>query len=158
MKRSLVFILAGIAVVAALTSCRTLLDIRNPDYSIVGVQPEINIGIPLSASTIDFDIVVEIDNPNGVGLNLDQIDFSLLVDGRRVADGVTTREVRIPANGSATVPIRTTVGYREIRAIFDEVVQAIRGEETRYGVEGQAHYRTPIGRMSFPFSVYRTRL
>jgi hypothetical protein len=161
MNRKLILPLAATALlVVVVAGCQTLrdLNIQNPNYALRDVRPHVNIALPISASTIDFDFVVEVDNPNSVGLRLDEIDFALMVNGSRIAQGLTTQRIQIPANGAGRVPIRTSVGYNQIRTVFDEVVRAVQGREARYAVEGRAHYNTPVGRMSFPFSVYRQSL
>src|SRR5438309_4777347 len=85
MKRPLAFALTGTLAVLTLstTGCGSVaraLDIVNPRYSIQNIRPRVDIALPLSASTIDFDFDLGVDNPNSVGLRLDQVDFELFVN------------------------------------------------------------------------------
>jgi LEA14-like dessication related protein len=140
-----------------LSGCRSLLNLENPRYSIRDIRPRVDVAIPLSASSIDIDFAIEVDNPNSVGLRLDQIDFDLFINGNRVLESVSQQNVRIPANGIGNVQLRTRVGYQNIRSIWSELADVIRGERARYEIRGTAHYDTPLGRLQFPVTVYSTR-
>ena len=167
MKRSLTLgtLLAGLCIAASLglmllsgcAAARAALNIENPRYSIRDIRPRVDIAIPLSASTIDVDFAIEVDNPNSVGLRLDAIDFDLFINQTRVLDSVSEQRIAIPANGRGDVRLRTSIGYNELRAAWSEVVNAIRGRDTRYEIRGNAHYDTPLGRLTFPVTVYSTR-
>jgi LEA14-like dessication related protein len=163
MKRTLIAAatLTGLCIVLAIltvtvTGCQTLanLNIVNPRYSIRDVRPRVDIAIPLSASSIDFDFVLGVDNPNAVGLTLDQVDFSLFANDTRLVDTVSRQGINIPANGQGDVRLTARVGYNNIRSIFREVADAVQGNRARYEVRGNAYYNTPVGRMRFPVTVY----
>ena len=164
MKRNLTLggLLAGLSIAAGaasilLSGCSALkdtLNIQNPRYSLRNVRPRIDIALPLSASSIDIDFDLEVDNPNGVGLRLDQVDFNLFINNNRILDSVSQQNINIPANGRGDVQLRTRIGYQNIRSLWTEIVDVIRGERARYELRGNAHYNTPIGRLSFPVTVY----
>jgi LEA14-like dessication related protein len=136
--------------------CSSLgIDIENPEYTIRDVRPRVSVAIPFSASTVDIDFLVEVRNPNAVGVNLDQIDFNLLINNQRIISGISNQDVRIPANGIGDVQLRTRFGYDNLRSLFREVVDVVQGERARYEIQGTAYYKTPIGRLSFPLTVYR---
>src|SRR5690349_20899319 len=72
---TLAFALTGLALALAaasvMTGCSSVaraLNIENPRYSIQNLRPRVNIAIPPSASTIDLDFDLGVDNPNSVGL------------------------------------------------------------------------------------------
>lgn len=142
------------AVTLSLSGCSTLqnLNIVNPTYSLRNVDPHLNLAIPPS---MDFDLTVGVDNPNPVGLRLDQFDFNLLVNGNNIANGTTYDRVQIPARGFGDVRVRTHVSYDNAKAIFREVQDLIQGNRARYEIRGNAAYDTPVGRMNFPVSVMR---
>jgi LEA14-like dessication related protein len=167
MRRSLTLgsLLAALSIVAAaasmlLSGCaaaRAALNIENPRYSIRDIRPRIDIAIPLSASSIDVDFAIEVDNPNSVGLRLDEIDFDLFINDTRILDGISQQRIAIPANGRGDIQLRTRIGYQNIRSLWSEVLDAIRGERARYEIRGNAYYDTPLGRLKFPVSVYSSR-
>jgi len=151
-------ILAGVSLL--LSSCagiRQALNIENPRYNIRDIRPRVDIALPLSASSIDIDFALEVDNPNSVGLRLDQIDFNLFINETRVLDSVSQQDIRIPANGRGDVNLRTRIGYQNVRSLWDEIVGVVRGNRAKYELRGNAYYQTPLGRLKFPVTVYSTR-
>lgn len=155
---ALLSISAGLALL--LSGCgavRQVLNIENPRYSIREIRPRVDIALPLSASTLDVDFAIEVDNPNDVGLNLDEIDFNLFINDARVLDSISDQNIRIPANGRGDVRLHTSIGYDNLRSLWNEVVGISRGQRARYEIRGNAYYDTPLGRMKFPVTVYSTR-
>ena len=146
-----VFLLQGCAAI------QSALNIENPRYAIRDIRPRVDIAIPLSASSIDIDFNLEVDNPNSVGLKLDQLDFDLFINDTRVLDSTTRQGLSIPANGIGDVQLRTRIGYQNVRTLWNEIVNVVRGERARYELRGNAYYDTPVGRLKFPVSVYSTR-
>ncbi len=158
MKRTLpvaalaVFLLSGCAAV------QQALNIENPRYSIRDIRPRVDIAIPLSASSIDIDFNLEVDNPNKVGLRLDQLDFDLFINESRVLDSTSAQDIRIPANGIGDVQLRTRIGYQNVRSLWNEIVDIVSGRQrAKYELRGNAYYETPVGRLKFPVTVYSTR-
>lgn len=136
---------------------RSALDIENPRYSFRNIRPRVDIALPLSASSIDIDFDVEVDNPNRVGLQLDQLDFNLFINDTRVLDSVSRQNLNIPANGVGNVALRTRIGYQNVKNLWNEMVDIVRGERARYELRGTAYYGTPVGRLQFPVTVYSSR-
>lgn len=153
-------IAAGLASLLFLTGCaglRSALNIENPRYSLRNIRPRVDIALPLSASSIDIDFDIEVDNPNDVGLRLDQIDFNLFINDSHVLDSISQQDLRIPANGRGDVKLRTRIGYQNVRTLWNEIVDIIRGDRARYELRGNAYYQTPVGRLKFPVTVYSSR-
>jgi LEA14-like dessication related protein len=167
MKRTLPLgaLLAGLSIVSGLAllllpGCAAVgraLNIENPRYSIRDIRPRVDIALPLSASSIDIDFNLEVDNPNSVGLSLSQLDFNLFINDTRVLDSVSREQFRIPANGVGEVQLRTRIGYQNVRTLWNEIVDIVRGQRARYELRGTAHYDTPVGRLRFPVTVYSTK-
>jgi LEA14-like dessication related protein len=166
MKRSFLYAmlltgacLALAALTLTATGCSTLakaVNIENPRYSIRDLRPRLDIALPLSASSIDFDFTLGVDNPNSVGIKLSGVDFNLLVNGNPLLNSNTTQNVSIPARGFGEVRLRSRVDYNSIRNIWREVADVIQGNRARYELRGNAHYDTPVGRLTFPVTVYST--
>jgi LEA14-like dessication related protein len=165
MKRTLIYatILTGLclllaAVTLSLQGCSTLartLNIVNPTYSLRNIRPHVAIALPLSASSIDLDFDVGVDNPNSVDLRLNRLDFDVLVNDNPLLTQVSTPQgVSIPARGLGEVHLKTRVGYQNIRNIWSEITDLIAGNKARYEVRGNAYYDTPIGTMRFPVTVF----
>jgi len=150
----LTFVLAAISVVA--TGCSQVasaLNIVNPRYSLQNLRPRINIAIPPSASTIDLDFDLGVDNPNGVGLRLDRVDFDVLVNDNHLLNSTSTQRIEIPARGFGAVHLTSRIGYQEIRGIFRQVVDLMQGNRAQYTLNGTAYYDTPVGTLHFPVTV-----
>jgi hypothetical protein len=143
-----------------LGGCQTLADlnIQNPAYRLTNVRPRVDIAIPFSASKIDFDLAIEVENPNTVDLRLDRMNFDLLVNGTRVVSGLTNQRIRIPAEGVGRLDLTASVGYNELSSLFRDVAGWIQGSRPDYEIRGTAFYDTPIGELSFPVTVYRAGL
>ena len=167
MRRTLAYggLLAGLCVTLAvvtlsLSGCNTVgraLNIQNPSYSIRDVQPHIRIALPLQESSIDFDFLLGIDNPNSVDLNLARLDFGVLVNGDRLIDSVSNDRISIPAHGANDVRLRARVGYQQIPNLWQQIVGVINGQRANYQVQGNAYFDTPMGQMRFPVTVAATR-
>ncbi len=166
MKRTLPFAaaLTGLCIALAiltisLSGCSTLanLNIVNPRYTIRDIRPRVDIALPLSASSIDFDFTIGVDNQNAVGLRLDRLDFGLFINGSHILDSATEQRISIPANGTGDVRLRARVGYQQLRSLFREVADIVQGNRARYEVRGNAYYSTPVGQLKFPVTVYSTR-
>ena len=167
MKRSLftAALLTGLclmlaAVTLTMSGCSSVasaLNIVNPTYSLRNVQPRVAIALPLSASTIDLDFDLGVDNPNSVGLRMSGINFDMFVNGNRLLSSQSNNGIDIPANGYGAVHLRSRVGYNEIRGIWQQVADVIQGNRANYEVRGTAFYDTPVGRMNFPVTVYANR-
>ena len=147
-----VFLLSGCAAV------QSALNIENPRYSLRDIRPRLDIAIPLSASSIDIDFNLEVENPNSVGLRLDQVDFNLFINDNRVLDSTSAQDIRIPPNGIGDVQLRTRIGYQNVRSLWNEMVDIVSGRQrAKYELRGNAYYDTPLGRLKFPVTVYSTR-
>jgi len=160
-KKTLAFAFSLTALLTLLaTGCGSVaraLDIVNPRYSIENIRPRVDIALPLSASTIDFDFDLGVDNPNSVGLRLDQVDFDLFVNDQRLLTSSSRDGARIPPRGFGLVHLRSRVGYNDIRSIFRQVADVIQGNRAHYQLQGTAYYDTPVGTMRFPVTVVATR-
>jgi len=140
------------------SSVAQALNIVNPRYSIRDIQPRVAIALPLSASSIDFDFTLGVDNPNSVGLRLDHVDFDLLVNDNAVLNSVSNDpRVEIPARGLGTVHLRTRLGYENARSLFRDIADAVQGNRAKYEIRGNAYYNTPMGQMRFPVTVFSSR-
>ena len=113
--------------------------------------------IPLSASSIDFNFNLGVDNPNRISLPVSHLDFDLFADGTHLVSAISRERVTIPAHGYGEVPVRARVGYHEIRDVWSSIVDLITGNRAHYRLTGSAYYDTPIGERRFPVSVVTTR-
>ncbi len=157
MKRTLAFasLLTILCVVLAaatfsLSGCSSL-NVINPSYSLRGVSPRINLGIPPS---VDLDLTVGVDNPNTVALRLDRFDFDLLINNNMVLNNVRSDQgIQIPARGIGDVHLLAHVNFSNMQTIYRQVIDMIQGNRASYELRGNAYYNTPRGQMRFPVTV-----
>ena len=147
MKR--IFFFVAIATFAGCSS----LNIINPTYSLRGVNPRINFGIPPS---LDLDLVVGVDNPNPVELRLDRFDFDLLINNNPVLNGVRSDQgIHIPARGLGDVHVLAHVNFNDLQTIYRQIIDVVQGNRATYQLRGNAYYNTPTGQLRFPVTVTR---
>ncbi len=145
------------AVTLALSGCRSLLPgkIVNPSYALRSVVPHVAIALPLSASAIDLDFTIVVDNPNAIGLRLDWLDFDLAINDTPILTSVRAEQgVNIPAHGVGDVHLRTRVGYGNLKALFRQIADMVQGNRAHYAIHGDAYYHTPFGQKRFPVTLY----
>jgi LEA14-like dessication related protein len=145
------------AVTLALSGCRSLFpgELVNPSYTLRSVVPHVAIALPLSASAIDLDFTIVVDNPNAIGLRLDWLDFDLAINDTPILTSVRAEQgVNIPAHGVGDVHLRTRVGYGNLKALFRQIADMVQGNRAHYAIHGDAYYHTPFGQKRFPVTLY----
>ncbi|MCL6262090.1 LEA type 2 family protein [Craterilacuibacter sp. RT1T] len=84
-----------------LSACSTL-GLEKPKVSLVDIKPS-------SKSTLfeqAFDVSLRISNPNGFALSGKGVKFTLQVDDKRLADGMSNKAFEIPARSSSVITVR----------------------------------------------------
>lgn len=157
MKRSLVvpslLTVACVALAAltlSLSGCSSV-PVINPSYSLRGVNPRLNLGLPPS---VDLDFTIGVDNPNPVAIRLDRLDFDLLINNNPILNNVRSDQgIRIPARSLGDVHLSAHVNFSNLQAIGNQIMELIRGNRASYQIRGNAYYDTPLGQLRFPVTV-----
>ena len=154
MKRTLI-----LATLLALSGCRTFTGkLVNPSYTLRGIVPHVAIALPLTASAIDLDITIGVDNPNPIGLRLEWLDFDLAINDTPVLTSVRAEQgVNIPAHGYGDVHLRTRIVYGNLKELFRQIAGIVEGNRARYTIHGNAYYHTPFGTKRYPLTLYSRR-
>ena len=103
--------------------------------------------VSLSGATLN--LVTTVDNPNGVGLSLADLDYRLSVDGHPVATGRPPAGLQIPANGSADVTLPATFRFTDLG---EAVATVLAKGSAGYKAEGTIGVNTPVGVVHLPLS------
>ncbi len=90
--------------VAASASSAPAAQAAGPRLRIVEVR-----GIELRGNQARIDLVLQVRNPGGWKLSLDDIRFHCSFNGTATAQGRSTGDLELPAHGSADVPVRVDV-------------------------------------------------
>lgn len=148
------------AVTLALSGCRSLVgaNLVKPSYTLRSVVPHVAIALPLTASAIDFDITISVDNPNPIGLRLEWLEFDLAINDTPVLTSVRADQgVNIPAHGVGDVHLRTRVAYANLKELFRQIAGIVEGNRAHYTINGNAYYKTPFGLRRYPLTLYSRR-
>ena len=103
--------------------------------------------VSLSGATLN--VVTTVDNPNGVGLSLADLDYRLSIDGHPVATGRPPAGLQIPAHGSADVTLPATFEFTDLG---QAVATVLSKGSAGYKAEGTLGLNTPIGVVHLPLS------
>ncbi len=86
----------------------------------------------LDGATIDVE--VEVDNPNGFAIFVDEVLFTASLEKQRVATGALKQRVTVDARNKARAKIPVRLRYADVGALL----QAMNGRDTwRYDVTGE---------------------
>lgn len=134
---------AALMVVAvALSGCVTQQVVEQPRIALQNVRILKAEGL---LQYLQVDLLVS--NPNDFDIPLTGLDFSLAINGKDFASGLSNRRVTIPRLGDATVPVEVTVS---LLSLF-QVLQAARGARSLdYSIAGKIHLDTMVLR-TVPF-------
>ena len=113
-----------------------------------GERPEVLVTniTPLEATAFEQRLQVDlrIRNPNNFDLQVTGIDFTLSLNGKRLARGLSSQEATVPRLGDAVVSVQTST------STFDLVRQVLtfsRQQELAYDIGGLLHLKD--GRLPF---------
>ena len=93
---------------------------------------------------------VDLENPNGFGLDVARVGWTFEAEGTRVASGEMPGGLVIPANGTAPLAIPVRVRWHDVPGI---VGLFRRGDDALpYKVAGHVGVHTPVGVIELPVS------
>lgn len=117
-------------------------------WFIKGEAPEVLVTnvTPLDATIFEQRLRVDlrVRNPNDFDYHLTGIDFTLALNGKRLARGLGSKEVTIPRLGDAVITIDTTTSTLDI---VHQLLQFSQKQELMYDIKGVLH--STEGRLPF---------
>ncbi|HWR95435.1 MAG TPA: LEA type 2 family protein [Arenimonas sp.] len=111
---SVLHVLATALLLGLLGSCASLPDYDPPRVNVAGIEPVQGEGMELR-----FNVKLRIQNPNTVEINYQGMMVDLMLDGNRVASGVSNQPGNVPAYGETVYTLPVTV------SVFDAARQFI---------------------------------
>ena len=78
----------------------------------------------LTLENIDLRFHFEVDNPNRVGVKLEEYTYNLLINDRSFLTGTHREQLEIGSRSSRSIVLPLTLSYRDIYESFSSVVQA----------------------------------
>lgn len=102
-----------------------------------------------SLSDATVDLVYEVNNPNGFGLDLASVDYAFSVEGKQVVAGKPKKGLQLKSNGKSELVFPANVKFADIVPVVETFLNK---DKAAYKAEGSVGIRTPIGVLNFPLS------
>lgn len=134
--------LVAALVVLVIAGCAGLRDVQPPHVRLADIRM-----VPGGVLEQQFDVVLNIGNPNDFDLPLDGLTFELEVNEQPFAQGFTNQSVTVPRLGEARVPVRAST------SLFDMIQQMLvlgKRADLTYRIEGVA-YLEGLARRAVPY-------
>lgn len=125
----------------ALTSCS---EIKEPVVTMTGVNVR-----GASLDGIALELLLDVENPNGFGADIEELEYSVLLDNIKVGEGEQRDPIAVPAEGTTEVAIPFTIVWSGVDKGLKKLLD---GEEHEWRLKGSV--RLSKGAMSrlFRFS------
>jgi LEA14-like dessication related protein len=104
--------------------------------------------LDLEGATVAF--TWDVENPNGFGLDLARVGWTMDVEGTRIASGDLPGGLQIRASGTAPVTFPVRVRFQDVPGIVSLLGSG--KDVVRYKLGGTLGLRTPIGVLDLPLS------
>lgn len=115
-----------------LASCASLPGTEPPRVSVAGIESLGGDGLE-----IRFNVKLRIQNPNGFEIKYQGILADLLVDGRRIAGGLSDEPGRVPAYGETVYVLPVTVSTLNVIRQLIDIAQQPQASGIRYEIKGK---------------------
>lgn len=140
-KYSLLAVAVGVAFLS--TSCSTLLDIAKISFQ----QPKVGINsfsyTGADSQKVKFNLLLNIDNPNAIGIKTSGINYNLDLNNAGVINGNLSKGLEIAANGKNNIEIPIDVNFQNLLQIAPSLIS--NPNNLDYKVYGTISFDTPIG-------------
>lgn len=104
--------------------------------------------LDMEGATIGF--TWELENPNGFGVDLARIGWTVVVEGTRIASGDLPGGLQVRANGTAPVTFPVRVRFQDVPGIVSLLGSG--KDVVSYALAGTIGVKTPIGVIDLPLS------
>jgi hypothetical protein len=128
----------------------------------------IYVGKEPAKEPIVVDMLFSISNPNSVLVLVDQLEWTVRVEGKRLGVLAVPEGIYIPANGEVQVrktyflnakmgPVNlllssAVLNLKEGAKVFGDIANAIKDQNAHWKLEGTAYVDSDVGSMTVPFS------
>ena len=143
MNRSLRTVRAAVLLVAlaTLTSCS---EIEEPEVTMTGVDVH-----GLTTDGLRLHLLVDVENPNGFGADISELEYRVFLDNTKVAEGLQEDPVAVPAKSTVEVEIPFTIVWS---GIDERLRKLLDGEEHDWRIKGRVELSKGPLTKSFRFS------
>lgn len=135
----------GVVVVFLLPSCSALKPMP-PEVSLAGISVE-----SLTLSQADLIAKLRIFNPNRIGVNIDQVDYTLKLAGVKVSNGQSLTPARIEARQSGDLDMKLSASYLSLMQVLSGLTDK---DEVDFVIEGSVQV-SGLGVVTKTFPIQR---
>lgn len=137
-----ILLVGGLAVTLLIAACTGLRNLEPPEVVVTAIRP-------IDATLLEqrFEVDLRIYNPNNRELDIDGVDFELVVNGNRLARGSGATELLLPRLGEAVTTVRVST---TLFGVARQAMSAGQGEPVSYRLSGRIHLGSGLGG-SLPF-------
>lgn len=93
-------------------------DFKEPGVTLVSIRPQLR-----NLFAADFEVVLEVTNPNRVALDIVGIGYTIQLQGIKLIDGVASDIPKISAYGKAEVTLNATADLASGLSLLGELLQ-----------------------------------
>jgi len=141
---------AAVALAFVLASCAGLKQlahsaVKDPKLTFRSASVE---ALDMEGATVAFTF--DLENPNGFGLDLARLGWTIDVEGTRIAAGDVPGGLRIRANGTSPVAFPVRVRYQDVPGIVSLLGSG--KDVIQYRLAGTLGVKTPLGILDLPLS------
>lgn len=135
-------ILVLILMILTLGACSSVVNefIKSPTVSIKAVNLQ---NLNAKEATINFSLAVK--NPNAFAIKTDGLDYALVVNGIKVANGALNNKLNLGAGSTSSLQLPVSFGFSNIRHLVPQILSS---RKIDYKIGGSIH--TPL--VNLPFS------
>jgi len=142
-KFSLILLSASVLTVS--TSCGTAGDI----LKLIFEQPKVSIksfGVTdASLDRIKFNLALNVDNPNAVGLKTSDIDYNLNINNSEIIKGILNNGIDIAAKNTSSLDVPIEINFQKLLTVAPSILTNFNNLD--YKVFGAVKFDTPIGKV-----------
>ncbi|NMO19763.1 hypothetical protein HPC49_21025 [Pyxidicoccus fallax] len=102
-----------------------------------------------SLSDATVNLVYEVNNPNGFGLDLASVDYAFFVEGKQVVAGKPKKGLNLKANGKSELVFPANVKFADIVPVVETFLNK---DRAGFKAQGTLGIKTPLGVLEFPLS------
>ncbi|RZL39529.1 MAG: hypothetical protein EOP00_27735 [Pedobacter sp.] len=124
-------------------SCSSLLDLAKSSFQ----TPKVSINsfsfAGADSQKIGFKLLLDVNNPNAIGIKTSGIDYNLNLNNADIVAGVLSKGVDLSANTTNTIEVPIEFNFQKILQIAPSLLRD--PNNLNYKVYGTVNVDTPIG-------------
>jgi LEA14-like dessication related protein len=117
---------------SVLSSCASLPNYEPPRVSVVGIEPAKGEGMEMR-----FNVKLRIQNPNTIAINYQGMVVDLIVDGRRIATGLSNKAGNVPSYGETVYILPVSISGFDVARQFINFMQKPQQNTIPYVISGK---------------------